>query len=99
MNRGASGLGLADRALEALYAWPALEEFPVDPGAGLGLTDDISHIIHLHQPDEAELYLTWPAIVRLGPAPADLSQVQAIPGDAGSGSAWPKVTAGFDVPP
>lgn len=83
MKHAVSGSGLADQALEALREWPARTECRIgSAGAGLGLADGSRQIIHLHQSDEAELYLTWPAIVRLSPALAAVSPVRFTAGDA-----------------
>ena len=76
-----SGEPFADRALEALRHWPALKVGRADSGAGMGLAAGTLQIVHLHRPDEAELYLTWPVILRLSVALADLGQVRFAPGD------------------
>jgi Luciferase len=70
----------ADQALEQLREWPALNACRADCGAGMGLAVSTRQIVHLHQPDEAELYLTWPVIQRLRPALAGSEQVQIAPG-------------------
>jgi luciferase-like monooxygenase len=38
-------------------------------------------IVHLHQPDDAELYLTWPLILRLSKVLAAAGPVRFWPGD------------------
>ncbi len=72
----ASALSFADRALEQLRGWPALEVCRAGCGAGMGLAVGAGQIVHLHRPDEAELYLTWPVIQRLSAALADTEQVR-----------------------
>lgn len=47
----------------------------------MGLAVSSLQIVHLHRPDEAELYLTWPVISRLGVALAELRQVRFAPAD------------------
>jgi hypothetical protein len=76
-----NGPPFADRALAALRHWPALTECPADSGAGIGLAAGSLQIVHLHLADEAELYLTWPVILRLGVALAGTRQVRFAPGD------------------
>lgn len=71
----------ADRALEALRQWPALTECRADCGTGTGLAVKSLQIVHLHRPDEADLYLTWPVIMRLSAALADSGQIRFVPGD------------------
>ena len=47
----------------------------------MGLAVSSLQIVHLHRPDEAELYLTWPVISRLGVALAELRRVRFAPAD------------------
>lgn len=75
-----SGLSYADRALEVLSEWPALKVCRAECGAGLGLAVRTRQIVHLHRPDEAELYLTWPVIDRMNDALRGSAQVEYAPG-------------------
>lgn len=77
----------ADRALEALSQWPALRVCRADCGAGIALaTSHDVQVVHLLRPDEAELYLTWPATLRLSVALAGYGQVRF-----GAGDDWVRV--------
>jgi hypothetical protein len=62
------GLPYAERAIEQLRDWPALNLCQADCGAGMGVAVHTHQIVHLHRPDEAELCLTWPVIQRLSTA-------------------------------
>ena len=64
----ASRLSFADRALEELREWPALQIRDADCPAGVSLAAGPRQIVHLHWPGEAELCLTWPVIERLSVA-------------------------------
>ena len=63
------------RALTELREWPALRVIPAD-GGGAALAAGPRPIVHLHGSDAAEVYLTWPAIWRLGAALAGSQQVR-----------------------
>jgi Luciferase len=65
----------ADRALEQLRHWPALQVCRAECGMAIGVTADSAQIIHLHQPDEARLWLTRPVIQRLRHALSGNSQI------------------------
>jgi Luciferase len=69
----------ADRALEQLRQWPALEVCHADCGVGMGVATETAQIVHLHQPDEARLRLTRPVIQRLSDAFSRSSQVHVEP--------------------
>ncbi len=59
ISRG--GVSLAGRALQQLGAWPALHACRgVD-----GLAVDSRQIVAVHRADQAEVYLTRPAITRM----------------------------------
>jgi hypothetical protein len=65
----------ADRALEQLRRWPALQVCDADCGVAVGATQ----IVHLHQPDKARLCLTRPVIKRLSGALDGNDQVRVEP--------------------
>ncbi|WP_433476469.1 luciferase family protein [Spirillospora sp. CA-142024] len=72
--------GFADLALEQLRAWPALTVCRAGDGTGRGLAFQTRQIVHLHTPDAAEVYLTWPVVRRMGSALTDNSGVTVAPG-------------------
>jgi hypothetical protein len=90
----ASRLSFASRALEQLREWPALKVCRAECGAGMGLAVSAGQIVHLHRPDEAELYLTWPVIRRLSAALADTEQVRF---SAGGDWIWLRLDCASDV--
>ena len=65
----------ADRALARLRDWPALRVLPAE-GGGVGLAAGARQVVHLHRGHEAEVYLSKPAICRMGAALADSPQVR-----------------------
>jgi hypothetical protein len=71
----ASRPSFADRALEELRHWPALEVCDADCSAGAGLAVRARQIAHLHRSGEAELRLTWPVIERLSAVLTDSERV------------------------
>lgn len=57
--------GFADRALRHLRTWPTLTVCRASSGEGKGLALRTRQIVHLHGPDEAEVYLTGPVVRRM----------------------------------
>jgi hypothetical protein len=72
--------GFADRALRQLRGWPALTVCQVANGAGKGLALRTHQIVHLHGPDEAEVYLTWPVVRRMAEVLTECGRVTMEPG-------------------
>ncbi|WP_433476475.1 luciferase family protein [Spirillospora sp. CA-142024] len=72
--------GFADQALRQLGAWPALTVCRAVDGAGRGLKVGTRQIVHLHAPDEAEVYLTRPVVQRMADALTDSGGVTIEPG-------------------
>lgn len=68
-------LSYADRALEELRGWPALDVCDAGRRAGVGLSAGAGRVVHLRWPGEAELCLTWPVIDRLSAALAASERV------------------------
>ncbi len=65
----------ADRALVRLREWPALHVLSTE-GGGVGLAAGARQVVHLHRGHEAEVYLSRPAVCRMGAALADSPQVR-----------------------
>ncbi|HEX6526842.1 MAG TPA: luciferase family protein [Streptosporangiaceae bacterium] len=70
----------ADRALEQLRTWRALELRQGETGITVHRPGSAAHLARLGCRDEAELCLTWPVIQRLSDALAGDGRVRAEPG-------------------
>ena len=81
----------ADRALEQLRRWTALEVLGAGRGGGAVLAVQSRQIVRLHPDDEAELRLTWPVIQRLSAALAEGDKLRFAPG-----SDWIRLWLGCD---
>lgn len=86
-----SDQSFADRALEQLRRWPALQVCDSDCGVATGVAVSSGQIVHLHQPDEVRLCLTWPVIQRMSDALTENGQVHLEPD-----SDWVRVSLDSD---
>lgn len=86
---GPDGTGrplFAERAVEHLRTWPALELRQGRDGITVHILGSATHLARLRYGDEAELRLTWPVIQRLSDALADDGRVRA-----DTGSDWARI--------
>lgn len=92
MNRtGDATAPYGRRAVDELRRWPALHVCEPGRETGTGLAHGSCEIVHLHRPDEAELYLTWPVVRRIAPILLDSGRVALQPG-----SPWIRVRLDTD---
>lgn len=75
-----SGASFAGRAVEQLRRWPSLTLCRTGSGAVRGLALGTRQIMHLHDENEAELYLTAPVIRRMREALLESGRVAVEPG-------------------
>ena len=67
MDYGSAGAGsFADRAVEQLRDWPALEVCRAGEDLTVRTPEGGAEVARVRGPDEVELRLTWPVIQRLG---------------------------------
>jgi hypothetical protein len=81
MGTPAADRGLADRAFRQLRGWPALTVCIAHNGAGKGLALRTRQIVHLHDQDQAEVYLTRPVVQRMAEVLSESGRVTMEPGD------------------
>lgn len=85
-------MSFADRALEQLRCWPALEGRVRDGGAAADVLVSAQPVVRLGQPDLAEVRLTSAVIQRVCPALMTVGQVRCEPrGD------WIRMRLGTDT--
>jgi Family of unknown function (DUF5519) len=82
----------ADRALEQLRSWPALDSPVPDDQIPATLLAGGQLVVAVQRPDEADLHLTWPVIERISEALLTTGQVRFEPD-----SDWVRVHLGCDT--
>lgn len=83
---------LADRVVGELSGWPALRLCRADCGFGQAFASGGDQIVHLHGPDQAELYLSRPIVQRMGRPLRERASVRTRPG-----SGWVGIWLGGDA--